>query len=143
MDFPFSSVALSENDTEIIAKSFAKSLKGGEVVVLSGELGAGKTFFIKKALLNFGINWANSPSFAIVNEYNDTFKFYHIDFYRVKAVRELFDIGFDDYLNDSEAVTFIEWGNLFPQVLPTKRIEASIKVNDDLSREIKIIKYAQ
>lgn len=142
MEFPFSSASFNEHDTETIAKSFAKSLRGGEVIVLSGELGAGKTFFIKKALFNFGINWVNSPTFAIVNEYKDTFKFYHIDFYRVKTVRELFDIGFDDYLNDSEAITFIEWGNLFPQVLPNKRSEVSIIVKNDFSREINIVKYA-
>ena len=132
----------SELETEAIAKTFAEQLKTGEVVVLSGELGAGKTFFVKKALANFGITWVNSPSFAIVNEYKNSHKFYHIDFYRIKSVNELLDIGFEDYLNDEDAIIFIEWGNLFSQVLPKKRIEIKIKANSDSSREIIITKYA-
>ena len=132
----------SELETEAIAKAFAEQLNTGEVVVLSGELGAGKTFFVKKALANFGITWVNSPSFAIVNEYKNSHKFYHIDFYRIKSVNELLDIGFEDYLNDEDAIIFIEWGNLFSQVLPKKRIEVKIKNNSDSSREIIITKYA-
>jgi len=142
MEFPFYAIVSSENETETIAKSFAADLIGGEVVVLSGELGAGKTFFVKKALMSFGITYVNSPSFAIVNEYKNSFKFYHIDFYRLRSIKELFDIGFDDYLNDKDAIVFIEWGNLFPQVLPHKRIEINFKMNSDNSREILINKYA-
>ena len=142
MEFPFQAIVSSENETETIAKSFAADLIGGEVVVLSGELGAGKTFFVKKVLMNFGITWVNSPSFAIVNEYRNSFKFFHIDFYRLKSIKELFDIGFDDYLNDNEAIVFIEWGNLFPQVLPHKRIEINFKMNSENSREIQIIRNA-
>lgn len=141
MEFPFRANVSSENETEIIAKSFAAVLTGGEVVVLSGELGAGKTFFVKKTLSNFGITWVNSPSFAIVNEYRNSFKFYHIDFYRLKSIKELFDIGFDDYLNEQNAIVFIEWGNLFTEVLPPKRIEINLKMNSDSSREILITKY--
>ena len=99
-------------------------------------------FFVKKTLTNFGITWVNSPSFAIVNEYKNSFKFYHIDFYRLKSSKELFDIGFNDYLNDKEAIVFIEWGNLFPQVLPKKRIEITLKMNSANTREILITKYA-
>jgi tRNA threonylcarbamoyladenosine biosynthesis protein TsaE len=142
MEFPFKAIVKSESETETIAKSFASALTGGNVIVLSGELGAGKTFFVKKALMNFGITWVNSPSFAIVNEYRNTFKFYHIDFYRIKSIKELFDIGFDDYLNEPDAIVFIEWGNLFPEVLPQKRIEINFKMNSDGSREILISKYA-
>ena len=141
MVFPFQATISSENETETIAKSFAAELNGGDVVVLSGELGVGKTFFVKRALSSFGITWVNSPSFAIVNEYKNSFKFYHIDFYRLKSSKELFDIGFNDYLNDKEAIVFIEWGNLFPQVLPKKRIEITLKMNSVNTREILISKY--
>ena len=142
MEFPFKAVVESESETETIAKSFAAVLTGGEVVVLSGELGAGKTFFVKKTLINYGITWVHSPSFAIVNEYKNSFKFYHIDFYRLKSIKELFNIGFDDYLNDKDAIVFIEWGNLFPEVLPHKRIEINFKMNSDNSREIRILRNA-
>jgi len=142
MEFPFKAVVESESETETIAKSFAAVLTGGEVIVLSGELGVGKTFFVKKTLINYGITWVNSPSFAIVNEYKNSFKFYHIDFYRLKSIKELFNIGFDDYLNDKDAIVFIEWGNLFPEVLPHKRIEINFKMNSDNSREIRILRNA-
>jgi tRNA threonylcarbamoyladenosine biosynthesis protein TsaE len=141
MNLPFHAVVCSENETRAIAESFAKKLKGGEVIILVGELGAGKTFFIKKALGYFGITWVNSPSFAIVNEYNNSFKFYHIDFYRMKSVNELVNIGFDDYLNDQDAIVFIEWGNLFPDVLPNRRIEIKIDTKPNLNREFSIRKY--
>lgn len=142
MVFPFHIKVSSESETENIAKAFSKELKGGEVIVLMGELGSGKTFFVKKTLENFNITWVNSPTFAIVNEYKNSLRFYHIDFYRLKSAKELFDIGFDDYLNDNNSIIFIEWGNLFPQVLPHKRIEINIIMNSDNSREIKIRKHA-
>ena len=128
----------NEDDTAALAREFAVELNGGEVVVLNGELGAGKTFFIKKALISFGINNVSSPTFALINEYSGRIKVYHFDFYRINNENELYDIGFDDYLNDPDAIVFIEWGNLFPQILPQKRIEIEIKVLEDFSREITI-----
>jgi tRNA threonylcarbamoyladenosine biosynthesis protein TsaE len=131
----------SEKDTKDLAKEFASGLNAGEVIVVNGELGAGKTFFIKSASGVLGIDNVNSPTFALVNEYMGKFKIYHFDFYRINDVKELHDIGFDDYLNDDEAVVFIEWGNLFPEILPYKRTEIEIKVLEDFSREIIINKY--
>ena len=136
MEFPAVSKIYSENDTASLAGEFASRLKGGEKIILNGELGAGKTFFIKKAADYLGIKNVNSPTFALVNEYSGKLKIYHFDFYRINKINELYDIGFNDYLNDEEAVVFIEWGNLFPEILPHKRIEIEIKVLDDFSREI-------
>ena len=141
MEFPFHAVITSEAETKSIAEDFAKGLNGGEVIILNGELGAGKTYFVKKAISSFAITWVNSPSFAIVNEYKNSHKFYHIDFYRIKSVQELFDIGFDDYLNDNHAIVFIEWGNLFPQILPRKRIEIDIRILLSNNRELTVMKY--
>ena len=62
-------------------------------------------------------------------------KFYHFDFYRIEKIKELYDIGFDEYMNDEEAVKFIEWGNLYPLVLPHKRTEIEITLQDDFSRD--------
>ena len=140
MEFQNPILVNSEDETTSFAEDFSSTLKGGEVVVLNGNLGAGKTFFIKRLLNNFGIENTTSPSFAIVNEYLGKFKIYHFDFYRIEKINELFDIGFNDYLNNPDAITFIEWGNLFPQILPGKRIEIKIKIVDDTKREF-IIKY--
>ncbi len=138
MNFPVVTKIFSEKETAELAEEFSLNLKKGETVVINGELGAGKTFFIKNAAKVFGINNVNSPTFALVNEYQGKIKIYHFDFYRINEIKELYDIGFDDYLNDDEAIVFIEWGNLFPEILPYKRIEIEIKVLEDFSREITI-----
>ncbi|MEJ2616744.1 MAG: tRNA (adenosine(37)-N6)-threonylcarbamoyltransferase complex ATPase subunit type 1 TsaE [Ignavibacteriaceae bacterium] len=140
MELPVSTKINSEKETKQLAEEFALGLKAGETIVINGELGAGKTFFIKSASGVLGINNVNSPTFALVHEYLGKFKIYHFDFYRINEVKELYDIGFDDYLNDEEAIVFIEWGNLFPEILPHKRIEIEILVMEDFSREITIAK---
>ncbi len=142
MKYPWKQKVKSENETLSLAQIFAAGLNNGDVIVLNGELGAGKTFFIKSAAKKFGIDNVSSPTFALVNEYRGDRKIFHFDFYRINNSGELFDIGFDDYLNDLDAITFIEWGNLIPEVLPHKRIEVNIKIESDFSREFAFQKYA-
>ncbi len=135
MELPFSATVKSEEETAKLAVEFADGINPGDVIVLNGQLGAGKTFFIKQTLLKLGVDTVNSPSFAIINEYKGKIKFYHADFYRLKNIEELYDIGWQDYLNEDEAVIFIEWGNLLPAALPNKRLEIEIFLNEDFSRE--------
>lgn len=127
MDFPFEKISRSESETEKIAKEFSAFVREGMLIVLIGDLGAGKTFFTKKLLHYFNINTANSPTFAIVNEYTGLKKFYHFDFYRINKAEELIDIGIEDYFSDSDAIILIEWGNLFPELLPKERYEIEIQ----------------
>jgi tRNA threonylcarbamoyladenosine biosynthesis protein TsaE len=134
-------LVFSENETIALTKEFSDKIKEGDIIILNGNLGTGKTFFIKHLLKTFKVYNVNSPSFAIVNEYRGTKKIYHFDFYRINKIEELFDIGFNDYLNDKDAIIFIEWGNLFEEILPEKRIEITIVLNEDFSREFTIIKY--
>ena len=141
MDLLFKQKVLSEDDTIALADKFSNELKPGDVVILNGNLGAGKTFFIRQALRNFDIDNVSSPTFAIVNEYKGKFRIYHFDFYRLNDSAELFDIGFNDYLNDEDSITFIEWGNLIPGVLPRKRLEININIGYDFSREFVFQKY--
>lgn len=129
------------NDTVFLAEQFSHSLKSGDRIVLNGQLGSGKTFFIKSCLKSLGINSVNSPTFAIVNEYIDKYRFYHFDFYRINSVNELHDIGFYDYLNDEDSIIFIEWGNLFPEILPKKKKEINIEIISDNEREFEIKNY--
>lgn len=135
MVFPSIHKVFSEDDTEKLAIEFSYLIRPGQVIILNGNLGTGKTFFIKSVLKAFNVNGVSSPTFALVNEYTGKIKFYHFDFYRIEMVKELYDIGFDEYLNDDESVKFIEWGNLFPIVLPHERIEIEINLLDDFSRE--------
>lgn len=141
MKFPYERISSSEEDTRKIALEFLNVLKAGDVVVLNGELGTGKTFFIKKIAESLGVQNANSPTFAIVNEYGSQPMIYHFDFYRINKVNELHDIGLEDYLTDSDAIIFIEWGELFPEVLPTKRYEIKIEEIENEKRKFRFFKY--
>lgn len=141
MSFPYLRKSKSEDDTISIANEFADKLKSGMIIILNGELGAGKTFFIKQVLRKFNVTNTNSPTFAIVNEYSGDRIFYHFDFYRINKESELHDIGIEDYFNDEQSVIFIEWGNLFPEVLPKKRVEISISYLNEYEREFNFIEY--
>ena len=139
MDFPNQSIVSSEEETEILAEQFAKQLKGKNIVLLNGELGTGKTFFIK-AVCNFlGIDSVSSPSFAIVNEYSNKIKIIHFDFYRIKRVTELYDIGFEEYLSE-EAIIFIEWADMFQEILPKQNLQIDFNFINNTSRNIIIRK---
>ncbi len=141
MKFPFENKLTSEDDTIAVAKEFANEIKPGDVILLNGNLGAGKTFFVKALLNNFGVENTNSPTFAIVNEYNgNDVKFYHFDFYRINKEYELYDIGIEDYLADDSAITLIEWADLFPDVIYNPAYKVEIKILNDGSREIFIAK---
>lgn len=127
----------SEADTIRLAADFSANVNPNSRVVLFGELGSGKTFFVKKILEQFGITEVNSPTFAIVNEYTGKIRAYHFDFYRLMNYEELLEIGWMDYIKDEEAALFIEWGDLLPQALPEKYIGISINILDEFSREFK------
>jgi tRNA threonylcarbamoyladenosine biosynthesis protein TsaE len=143
MNFPCERISHSEEETRLIAEEFLSELKPGDVVVLNGDLGTGKTFFIKKITEALGITKANSPTFAIVNEYDSEpdIRIYHFDFYRINKEAELHDIGLEDYLADNEAITFIEWGELFPDVLPHKRYEIKIEESENEQRKFRFNKF--
>ena len=141
MDFPFEKIITTEKETEQIARQFANALSPGDVVLLEGNLGSGKTFFVKALLKNFGISNVNSPTFAIVNEYsNGELKFYHFDFYRINKEYELYDIGIEDYISDENAITFIEWADLFPNAVPKADYKIKIKLSPDGTRKFLIEK---
>ncbi len=140
MDFPFKRILSTENETKFVADFFSKTLGGCDTVLLTGDLGTGKTFFVRSVCSNWGIENVSSPSFAIVNEYHNGKKIFHFDFYRIKKVEELFDIGFEDYLSRAEAVTFIEWADLFEEVLPKNNFHVHFDFIDNFTREITITK---
>ena len=122
MEFPFKKKISTEEDTKQVANLFSEVLKEGDIVLLNGNLGSGKTFFVKQICRTFGIDNVTSPTFSIVNEYYGDIKIYHFDFYRINKLVELEDIGFDEYIDDVESIIFIEWADMFPEVLPHKNI---------------------
>tara|TARA_B100000927_G_scaffold102406_1_gene82950 strand:- start:2011 stop:2448 length:438 start_codon:yes stop_codon:yes gene_type:complete len=98
--------------------------KTKNVVFLNGDIGAGKTTFVKKFILNFDQNKnAYSPTFSIMNEYNvNGREIFHYDLYRIKSVRELQEIGLDSHF-EREAIHFVEWPNDFRNILPNPDLE--------------------
>jgi len=140
LELPLKRKLYSLSDSRLLCKKFSSVLTNGNIVLLDGNLGTGKTTFVKLICSNFGITEITSPSFSIVNEYSGKYKIYHFDFYRIKKKEELFDIGFFDYLNDDEAIIFIEWADLFPDIIPEKYYKISIKFDPKDIREVQIIK---
>ena len=136
MIFPDTKIVTSEAETSALAEEFANILTAGAIVCLNGNLGSGKTYFVKSICSYFGIDSASSPSFGIVNEYSSKPKIIHFDFYRIKKVEELYDIGFDDYLSQKDSIVFIEWANMFQEILPKKYYQLNFSIVDEFTREI-------
>lgn len=130
----------SENDTLSFAKKFASKLNKKDVIVLSGDLGSGKTKFTEGILSFFGLeNEISSPTFTIVNEYSkDDIKIYHFDVYRLEDSSEFYEIGGDEYYEN--AICIIEWGEIIEDALPNDyiKIDFSRNLDDENSRTLNI-----
>jgi tRNA threonylcarbamoyladenosine biosynthesis protein TsaE len=110
-------ISKSYNDTINIAKEFAKGLKPFNIILMTGDLGAGKTSFVNGILEGLGFfNGASSPTFTIVNEYPSNPPINHFDLYRIKDEDELFEIGFVEYL-ESGKINIIEWAENAKSIL--------------------------
>ena len=120
-----------ETDTKNFAKSLAKILKPKDIVVLTGELGSGKTKFVEGFLSYFGLeNEISSPTFTIVNEYkNNDINIYHFDVYRLSDSSEFYEIGGDEYFDTG--ICLIEWGELIEDALPSNYIHITFTKNEN------------
>ena len=102
-------ISHSEAETEALGERFAKTLTGGAVIAMYGDLGAGKTAFVRGMARGMGLTCrVSSPTFTIVNEYEGEHELIHFDMYRLESADELFDIGWEDYLARG-AVCAVEW----------------------------------
>jgi tRNA threonylcarbamoyladenosine biosynthesis protein TsaE len=112
-------VTHSVEETRAVGAEIARSVKAGDVIGLVGELGAGKTEFVRGFVHALAPDArVQSPSFSLLNTYvAATFPVYHFDFYRLSDARELTEIGLADYLR-GDGVCLIEWAEMFPEVLP-------------------------
>ena len=133
-------ISKNEQDTIKFADKFANNLNKNSIIILSGDLGSGKTKFTEGILRHFGLdNEISSPTFTIVNEYNTSFfNIYHFDLYRLSDIDEFYAIGGEEYLNNG--VCIFEWGELIEPILntPYTKITFSRDENNVDYRKLKI-----
>ncbi|MFP4588533.1 MAG: tRNA (adenosine(37)-N6)-threonylcarbamoyltransferase complex ATPase subunit type 1 TsaE [Candidatus Acetothermia bacterium] len=130
-----------ESDETIeIGRKLAPKLIPNSILCLYGELGAGKTTFIKGLARGLGIEEAvTSPSYVLLREYGDGTTLYHLDLFRLERVEEFGEAGLEEYLVDPEGVVAIEWADRIEELLPPIRIDVQLGILDQTSREIQII----
>jgi tRNA threonylcarbamoyladenosine biosynthesis protein TsaE len=123
-----------------VAHQFVAAMGDNTVFAFYGKMGAGKTTFIKAVCEELGVtDVINSPTFAIVNEYRSDEAgelIYHFDFYRIKKLEEVYDMGYEDYFY-SGAVCFIEWPELIEELLPGNAVRVDIEEQPDGSRVVR------
>ena len=123
------------------AKQFIAAMEDNTVFAFYGKMGAGKTTFIKAICEELGVtDVINSPTFAIVNEYrsDETGELiYHFDFYRIKKLDEVYDMGYEDYFY-SGALCFIEWPELVEEVLQGDAVKVTIEEVEDGTRSVRL-----
>ena len=141
----FNFVSYNENETKEIAKKLASKLENKDIVVLSGELGSGKTKFTEGFLSYWGLqDEISSPTFNIVNEHSkDNTNIYHLDVYRLENKGEFYSIGATEYF--STGICIIEWGELIEDILPNNyiKIKFSKDENDDSIRYLNFRAYGE
>ncbi len=135
----------SEDETLALAQSFATRLERGDVVALWGELGTGKTRFVKGVCAAFGADHhVSSPSFVILNRYlgkgrdaRELFV-YHLDLYRVRSVEEIYDLGYEEFIY-GDGITLVEWAEQLADLLPSRRYDVRLRYGkEDSERRISI-----
>ncbi len=124
-------ISRNEQDTIRFAKDFAKKLKRGNIIVLSGELGSGKTKFVQGVLEYFGLaEEISSPTFTIVNEYiKDDVNIYHFDVYRLSDTDEFYAMGGEEYFENG--ICLIEWGEMIEEILPEHYTKITFRKSED------------
>ena len=126
--------------TESVGEEIGRQLRAGDLVVLAGELGAGKTTFVKGVARGLGVtDPVTSPTFTIVQEYGGRVPLAHVDVYRLVRIQELHDIGFEELLEGH--VVIVEWGDVIARALPADRLEVRITMleGDEDARAIVVL----
>jgi tRNA threonylcarbamoyladenosine biosynthesis protein TsaE len=132
-------ISHSEDQTAVLAQKLAASFVAGDVLVLSGQLGSGKTTFVRALVKARGIdeNLVRSPSFTFVNEYGGEPPMYHFDLYRLGDISELYEIGWDEYLGRN-GVMMVEWGERAEDLLPPTYYLIEFAIVSERERQINI-----
>jgi len=132
-------VTSSPEETEALGERLARTLDPGAVVALIGELGAGKTCFIRGLVRGLGVTTgATSPTFVLINEYRGRVLVHHADLYRVESLAEIVDLGIPELFAAADAVTVVEWADKLGPLLPDDAIRVHIDGAGDEPRRIRI-----
>ena len=123
----------SDKETEKIAKEYAKTLNRGDVIILSGEMGAGKTVFVKGIADYFGLTGITSPTYAYLNVYGDFL--YHYDCYRLSSGEDAMMLGLNDYFGQDN-ICVIEWAENISDILPENVKKVKIEKTGEGTRKI-------
>ena len=124
-----------------LGKAFAKKLKPGSVIALSGDLGSGKTTFIKGIAIGLGFQNSDevkSPTFALMHIYPTAIPLYHFDLYRLQKLEEIQNIGLEEFVSDPRVITCIEWAEKAYSLLPFSTIEVILETTGFHTRRITI-----
>jgi len=130
----------SENETIAFGEALARRLSAKALILLIGDLGAGKTTLTKGIVKGLGAaapEEVSSPTFTLVHEYGERPKVYHVDLYRLRTLRDVASVGLEELL-DREAIVLVEWGERFPELWPEQRIDIHLTWVDESTREIVI-----
>jgi len=132
----FSILSETPNRTKKIGKKVAKLVTPGDIILFFGELGAGKTCFTQGIAEELKVkDYVNSPSYAIINEYQGKIPLYHFDLYRVNNYDEIIDLGYEEYFYD-EGLTVVEWAEKIEKHLPKEYLKINITFIDTKRRKI-------
>lgn len=127
---PLRLVSSGPDETRKIAAAVADALRPGDLVALTGELGAGKTCFVQGAASALGVtDRVTSPSFLLRREYDGAVPVLHLDVYRLETLQEVVDLGYEDVVG-GRWVTFIEWGDAMSTLLPADHLEVEFRLPD-------------
>ncbi len=138
----------SPEETIGIARGFAAQLVPGDIVAFFGEVGSGKTLFIRGICLELGVEKISSPTFVIMNEYegvcrNSAVVLRHFDFYRIEGEAQLTELGVDEFLSDPLSLVFLEWTEHAQLHLPREYWSVHLRKVNDETRDIRIEKHAE
>ncbi|CCQ94602.1 conserved hypothetical protein [[Clostridium] ultunense Esp] len=123
-------------ETKEFGEKLGGLLEGGDLLSLTGDLGAGKTTLTKSIGVGLGVSdYITSPTFTLINEYKGRVWLYHFDVYRLEDEEDLLDLGYEDYFY-SNGVTIVEWGDKIEEILPANRININIEKGKELDERI-------
>ncbi len=130
---------MNAGETVVFGRSLGALLEKGMFVALNGELGAGKTTLVKAIAAELGVleEDVRSPSYTLINEYEGRLPVYHFDLYRLTDSSELYDLGYDEYL-EGEGISIVEWADAIPDALPSEYLSIKIEIVSDDERKFTV-----